>query len=210
MRSDFGRRIAQRRGELGLSTRQLEAAAGLGRGYVEYLESANSPNAGVETLARLASALHTSAEALTGSDVNVAPGRHAPAHHARLSTLSAEECSALLGERGIGRIVFVAPRGPVALPVNYTVIDGDVVFRTAADNTIDTNSSDAPVSFEVDHIDEASGEGWSVLLTGRLHRFEGAPEALKENDPTPWASGDRPVLLRLTPSERSGRRISAS
>jgi hypothetical protein len=97
----------------------------------------------------------------------------------------------------------------VALPVNYTVIDGDVVFRTATDNAIDQNSSDAPVSFEVDHIDEVSGEGWSVLLTGRLHRFDETPDPGGDNDPVPWAGGDRPVLLRLTPRERSGRRISA-
>ena len=47
---------------------------------------------------------------------------------------------------------------PIALPVNYLVIDGGMVLRTGAETS---------ASFEVDRIGDASREGWSVLLTGR-------------------------------------------
>jgi hypothetical protein len=63
------------------------------------------------------------------------------------------------------------------------------------------------VSFEVDHIDEALREGWSVLLTGRLQLVDDEPA--EPDGPHPWAGGDRQVLLRLVPSGRSGRRIVA-
>ena len=58
----------------------------------------------------------------------------------------------------------------------------------------------------VDRIDETSGEGWSVLLTGQLRPVS---DHTQENEPVPWAGGDRPVLLRLITADCSGRRIVA-
>ena len=66
------------------------------------------------------------------------------------------------------------------------------------------------MSFEVDRVDEAMSEGWSVLVTGRLRRV--SPDELRRLENLgvePWAGGPRSVYLRLELREVSGRRIRA-
>jgi Pyridoxamine 5'-phosphate oxidase len=69
-----------------------------------------------------------------------------------------------------------------------------------------------PVSFDVDHMDDALGMGWSVLLTG---------DAVLISDPAelervvalhiePWAGGDRPLYVRFRAREVTGRIIQPS
>jgi nitroimidazol reductase NimA-like FMN-containing flavoprotein (pyridoxamine 5'-phosphate oxidase superfamily) len=48
----------------------------------------------------------------------------------QLGSLSEEECQTQLARGQIGRVVFVDGRGPAALPVNYRVLNDDIVFRT--------------------------------------------------------------------------------
>jgi pyridoxamine 5'-phosphate oxidase-like protein len=57
----------------------------------------------------------------------------------------------------------------VVFPVNFRALDGDVVFRSGHDGSVGQLAPDEPVSFEVDHIDDAMSEGWSVLATGTVH-----------------------------------------
>jgi hypothetical protein len=54
--------------------------------------------------------------------------------------------------------------------VNYRILEGDILFRTAEQTSLATVSDAEPVSFEVDRLDETMSEGWSVLVTGRIHR----------------------------------------
>jgi nitroimidazol reductase NimA-like FMN-containing flavoprotein (pyridoxamine 5'-phosphate oxidase superfamily) len=177
--------------------------------YVEYLEeeAAYVPLIGVS---RLASALDTSVDELTGGAVQVPPGQHRPAAGATLETLSERECRVLMGAGGVGRFVFTTRRGPVAIPVNYRMVEGDVVFRTAEDTSLTAVSGAEPVSFEVDRLDDAMSEGWSVLVTGRVRRV--SPDELRQLETLriePWAGGERTVYLRLEPREVTGRRIRA-
>jgi transcriptional regulator with XRE-family HTH domain len=207
---DLGRRVAERRRELDLSREQLAERAGMDPGYVEYLEerAARVPIAGVGSLAR---ALDTSTDELLGGAVEQPPGRGRPASHPKLETLSEEECTRLVGEGGVGRFVFTTDRGPEAVPVNYRILDGDVVFRVAADTTPAAVSDMEPVSFEVDHVDEAMSAGWSVLVTGPVRRV--SPDEfrrLEDLGVEPWAGGQRSVYLRIEQRGVSGRRIRAS
>ena len=97
------------------------------------------------------------------------------------------------------------------MPVNYRIMDGDVVFRVAADTSLAAVSDMDAVSFEVDHVDEAMSAGWSVLVTGRVRRV--APDEfrrLEELGIEPWAGGQRSVYLRIEQRNLSGRRIRAS
>jgi nitroimidazol reductase NimA-like FMN-containing flavoprotein (pyridoxamine 5'-phosphate oxidase superfamily) len=205
-----GRRVAQRRRDLGLSREQLAERARMAAPYVEYLEdqTARVPYASV---ARLALALNTSAEELLGGAAELPPGQRGPAGQPRLETLSERECRRLLAAGGIGRLVFIADRRPVALPVNYRMLEGDVVFRTAEGTSLTGVSDAEPVSFEIDRVDEAMSEGWSVLVTGRLRRV--SPDELRQLEKLgvePWAGGQRSVYLRLEPREVTGRRIRTS
>ena len=55
------------------------------------------------------------------------------------------------------------------LPVNFAVTGKTIIFRTAPD-TLLALYADAPVSFEVDRLDEALHQGWSVLVHGHSTR----------------------------------------
>jgi nitroimidazol reductase NimA-like FMN-containing flavoprotein (pyridoxamine 5'-phosphate oxidase superfamily) len=83
-----------------------------------------------------------------------------------LRTLSPAECFGLLELGGIGRVGFAAADGITMLPVNFAVTGKAIIFRTAPD-TLLAFYANGQVSFEVDHIDEALGAGWSVLVHGR-------------------------------------------
>ena len=138
------------------------------------------------------------------------PGQRGATANPTLTRLSAEECIALIAPGGVGRMLFVEPgRGPVAMPVNYRMDGADVVFRTGAGTGIVGSIRQGPVSFDVDHLDEALGEGWSVLVTGTASVI---------NDPSEleraaglgvevWAGGDRPVYVRLRVRQVTGRAI---
>jgi nitroimidazol reductase NimA-like FMN-containing flavoprotein (pyridoxamine 5'-phosphate oxidase superfamily)/plasmid maintenance system antidote protein VapI len=204
---DVGRRVARRRQELGLSRKQLAEAAGMSPGYVEYLEERPAevtPNA----LLRLAQVLQVSVAFLLGEGVGLPPGRGGAGSHPVFETLSTEECDGLLSPGGVGRVVLVGERGPVAIPVNFSLLDGDVVFRTAAGSSA-AAADGQEVGFEVDRIDDAMREGWSVLVTGRARRLVDPEEMARARalGVEPWAGGDRDVYLRLTPDQVSGRRI---
>jgi hypothetical protein len=65
------------------------------------------------------------------------------------------------------------------------------------------------VSFEVDRIDEAMSEGWSVLVSGRAQRVEDRTELgkLALVGIEPWAGGQREAVIRIEIDEISGRAI---
>jgi transcriptional regulator with XRE-family HTH domain len=206
---NLGRRIAQRRRDRGLSRKDLAHRAGMAESYVEYVEE-EAAYVPLISVSRLALALDTSVDELLGGAVELPPGQRRPAAGASLEALDERECRALLAAGGVGRFVFTAPRGPVAVPVNYRMMEGDIVFRTAEETSLTDVSDAEPVSFEVDRIDDAMSEGWSVLVTGRVRRV--SPDELRQLETLriePWAGGERTVYLRLEPREVTGRRIRA-
>jgi hypothetical protein len=90
-------------------------------------------------------------------------------------------------------------------------MDGDdVVFRAGRQVSI-ADAVRQQVSFDVDHIDDALSEGWSVLLSGTA-RIITDPAELRHATALgiePWAGGDRDVYVRLSASQITGRRIRA-
>ena len=127
----------------------------------------------------------------------------------QLEALTSEECRAQLTGARIGRVVFVDGRGPVALPVNYGMFDGDIVFRTAAASSLLASTYVDRVGFEVDEIDERRHEGWSVLATGsaRLVTDETELRSLQRLSVTPWAEGPRTQYVRIIVRTIAGRRL---
>ena len=126
-----------------------------------------------------------------------------------LRALSPEECLGLLEPGGVGRVGFMSAEGIVMLPVNYAIAAKTIVFRTAPDTLLAAHAN-GPASFQADRLDEASREGWSVLLQGRAHIVTGEHEVRsleRETRLEPWADGARDVWMRLIPVRISGRRI---
>jgi len=130
-------------------------------------------------------------------------------HEHALRTLSPAECFGLLEPGGIGRVGFAAADGIMMLPVNFAVTGKTIIFRTAPDTLLAIYAS-GPVSFEVDHLDQAHREGWSVLVHGRAHKVTDEPAVKRLEDRThlePWAGGARDVYVRIAPTRISGRCI---
>jgi nitroimidazol reductase NimA-like FMN-containing flavoprotein (pyridoxamine 5'-phosphate oxidase superfamily) len=205
---DLGRRVTERRHEVGLTREDVALRAGMNSGYLDYLE--HSPDAALTpgALLRLAAALETTPEFLRGGHVDRPPGPGRAGPHPHLDVLSREECELYLAAGGVGRFVFLAPQGPVALPVNFRYLDGDVLFRTRSRGTL-AAAAGTTVSLEVDQIDEAMSEGWSVLVTGRA-RLVDDPTELEQAAKLgiePWPGGRREALLRIETEAISGRRI---
>ncbi|MGW2782444.1 helix-turn-helix domain-containing protein [Streptomyces populi] len=208
---DVGRRIAARREELGLSQEDVAVRAGIAVGYLRYLEHRPTAAPGASALIRLADALGTSVAALHGGDVELPPGVGRAAAHSELVELDPEECRARLSTHGVGRIALHTPEGLAVLPVNYSVVDGSVSFRTAP-GSAPAMAVGARVAFAVDHIDEALSQGWSVLVRGRGRAVTG-PDAVRRLDALahsrPWAGGaERDLWVRVDEEGISGRRIA--
>ena len=132
-----------------------------------------------------------------------------------LEELDDAECLRLISPGGVGRLVFTGRYGPTVLVVNYKMFQGSVVFRTAHDSTTDEDlrtgigNAEYRVAFEVDHLDSASREGWSVLVQGAAHHVESEDERAEvaRAGVEPWAPGERDLFVRVTPSRLTGRRI---
>jgi nitroimidazol reductase NimA-like FMN-containing flavoprotein (pyridoxamine 5'-phosphate oxidase superfamily) len=203
---DLARRVTHRRIELGLSIEQLADRAGIDAGYLAYFERSSDTALSGAALLRLAVALDTTPFALEGGQVDRPPGIGRAGPRPLLETLTTEQCEDHLSAGGIGRIVVSTGSGPAAFPVNFVFTGGAIVFRTSDGMT---DNLAGVVAFEVDHVDEAMSEGWSVLARGHARLIEDPAErlALAYLDIEPWAGGARLNLVSIVPEELTGRDI---
>ena len=132
-----------------------------------------------------------------------------------LQVLDEAECLRLISPGGVGRIAFVGSYDLTVLPVNYRLAGGAILFRTTPDGTTDEDlrtgidRGEYRVAFEVDHFDDDTREGWSVLVQGPAHHLDADDEqaAARQAGVEPWAAGDRSHFIRITPVRVTGRRI---
>jgi Pyridoxamine 5'-phosphate oxidase/Helix-turn-helix domain len=207
---DLSKRVARRRADLHLSKAQVAARAGMSLRYLEYVERypARPPTA---ALRRLAAALRTTPAALLGAGAQSPPGYGRVGGSPLVTKLTPTECRQLITAGGIGRIAFSTATGPVVLPVNFAVVAGTIVIRTAEGTAVEGHA-DEQVAFEVDHIDEALSQGWSVLVRGQAHRVAHPAELqIVRRDAAiwPWPGGDRDVYVRIIPDTITGRQIES-
>jgi nitroimidazol reductase NimA-like FMN-containing flavoprotein (pyridoxamine 5'-phosphate oxidase superfamily) len=206
--SDLGLRIRRRRQDLGLSPSALAQRTEMSEDYLCYVEQSPTASIGTGPLLRLAKALETTPEFLAGGAAHRPPGRGRPAPHRDLRTLTDEQCWAYLAPGGVGRVVFVDRGRPLALPVNFVCSGRSLLFRTT-EAMVESIAANSIVTFEVDQIDEAMSQGWSVLATGHIRRLRSEDELRKLRDlhVEPWAGGAREHGVQLDPYEISGRAI---
>jgi nitroimidazol reductase NimA-like FMN-containing flavoprotein (pyridoxamine 5'-phosphate oxidase superfamily) len=96
----------------------------------------------------------------------------------------------------------------VALPVNFEYTQGEVVFSTDEAKAATVEAGNV-VGFEVDRVDEAMSEGWSVIVTGHARQITDPVDRqrLASLDLVEWAGGDRHSLVAIKPDEITGRVI---
>jgi nitroimidazol reductase NimA-like FMN-containing flavoprotein (pyridoxamine 5'-phosphate oxidase superfamily) len=132
-----------------------------------------------------------------------------------IEELDEAESLRLISAGGVGRIAYMSRFGPAVLPVNYKWHDGAVVFRTARHSALDEDlqtgisGGDYLVAFEIDDIDVAGRQGWSVLIQGPAHHVEatGERKSATQAGVEPWPAGERELFLRIVPNRVTGRRI---
>ncbi|WP_245984318.1 helix-turn-helix domain-containing protein [Streptomyces tateyamensis] len=205
---ELARRVALRRGQLGLSREELAHQAGMAPRYLQLLEELGG-DFDTGGLLRLAAVLETTPRELLEGSTDGPPGQGAAAPRPILWKLEPEECRDRLGTHGVGRVALSTPAGPAVLPVNYTVLGGAIVYRTAPD-TVTAAAAGSEVAFEVDQVDEALRQGWSVLVVGRAERVT-EPDAVQllteQAAAEPWAGGKRDLWVRINPTRVTGRII---
>jgi nitroimidazol reductase NimA-like FMN-containing flavoprotein (pyridoxamine 5'-phosphate oxidase superfamily) len=126
--------------------------------------------------------------------------------------LTADECLRLLKSGVFGRIALTVPTGPDIVPINYSVVNDLIVFRTTPYSVLGTYGRNAQMAFEVDHVDYEYGTGWSVVARGRGDAITDSRELdviTSSWTPRPWASGQRNAYYGLRWTELSGRRLGA-
>ncbi|GII76707.1 hypothetical protein Sru01_16890 [Sphaerisporangium rufum] len=210
---DLGRRVARLRAEQGLSRDQLAERADMAPGFIRYLEE-HPCSLTPGTVLRLAAALDTTAAELLGGTAGRPPGGARAARRATLDRLETDECVRLIAPGGVGRVALADPAGPLVFPVNYRYHDGTVIFRTRPGGPLDAGARAAAagervtVGFEVDRIDDARREGWSVLVRGVADAVPPDEVAvLTAATVEPWAGDGRDLYVRVVPHHISGRRI---
>ena len=132
-----------------------------------------------------------------------------------LDRLDEAECLRLISPGGIGRIVYMGRYGLTVLPVNYKLHQGSILFRTGQDSPtgedLQTGIAHAEyqVAFEIDDINPAAHEGWSVLIHGPAHQMTTDAERalVEESGVEPWGPGPKELAIRITPDRIAGRRL---
>lgn len=199
---DLARHIVARREALGLDRETVAARAGMAPGYLQYIEQRGDARPTRAAIVRLALALETSLEALQGGSIR----REGPT---RLDSLEESACWEELSKGGVGRAVFDDPRGPVALPVNFTLMGNDVVFMTGEGSIAGAARSRQAMSLEADHLDEDSAEGWSVLAVGTAEEIDDteAIEAVRGAGLHTWPESATKAAVRIRVRQITGRSL---
>ena len=143
------------------------------------------------------------------------PGQAAEPAGPVLETLDEAECLRLVAPGGVGRLAYSGRFGLTVMPVNFRLHDGTIVFRTGLHSPTDEDlrtgiaGAEYRVAFEVDDVDTAAREGWSVLIQGSAHHVDTADEhaSMLEAGLETWAGGSREHFLRIMPTRITGRRI---
>jgi nitroimidazol reductase NimA-like FMN-containing flavoprotein (pyridoxamine 5'-phosphate oxidase superfamily) len=107
-------------------------------------------------------------------------------------------------------VAVATPDGPHIIPLNYSVVDESIVFRTSPFSVLATYGRDAKLAFEVDDFRENVQLGWSVVVRGRAEVITDPDEIAHIRQvwpPYPWADGPRNMHFRLTWQEVTGRTV---
>jgi uncharacterized protein len=125
-----------------------------------------------------------------------------------LELLTEDQARGLMATGEVGRVGLTIGALPAIFPVNYRMIDGSIVFRTAPGSKMSA-AAGAVVAFEVDDYQLADRSGWSVLAVGQAEVVNDLAMTIKVLDARlePFAEGRRTTIVRIEPTFISGRRI---
>jgi len=129
--------------------------------------------------------------------------------------LERSECARLLAVKagGVGRLGIVVEDQPAVVPVNYTMVDGDVVLRIGPGTILTTiRTYDTIVAFEIDDQPADGSAWWSVLVQGLAQEVTDPARLVvfRPGAPVPAILEPGESVVRIRPDVLSGRRFAAS
>jgi nitroimidazol reductase NimA-like FMN-containing flavoprotein (pyridoxamine 5'-phosphate oxidase superfamily) len=126
-----------------------------------------------------------------------------------LELLTEEQALQLLAGGEVGRVGITLGALPAIFPVNYRLIDGAILFRTAPGSRMSAATEGAVVCFEVDDYQLADRSGWSVLAVGPAELIDDPDVESKVAVAglEPFVDGRRSTIVRIAPMFLSGRRL---
>ncbi|UPK75736.1 pyridoxamine 5'-phosphate oxidase family protein [Nocardioidaceae bacterium SCSIO 66511] len=126
--------------------------------------------------------------------------------------VSREKCEEYLRSAIVGRLAYAGDGRIEIIPVNYVYRDA-VLIRTSPYGPLAALGPGVDgVAFEVDHHDDLTQSGWSVVVHGRIAAVTQTDELQRlwdEARPNPWAAGTRSLFLRVEPKSITGRQVRA-
>jgi hypothetical protein len=110
----------------------------------------------------------------------------------------------------LGRLAVVHGGVPEVVPVNFAVLDDEIIVRTGPGLLVRAAHGSGLAAFEADEWDDHTRTGWSVLVQGQLTEVVRRDQlALLAAVAVPsWAPGTRGHVLRLRATQLSGRRLA--
>ncbi|MES9504698.1 MULTISPECIES: pyridoxamine 5'-phosphate oxidase family protein [Streptomyces] len=121
-----------------------------------------------------------------------------------MSEVSGAEALWLLEGARSGRLVYVQRALPVIRPGRHLWGTGRLIVRAPAA----TGMLPSTVSYHVDEVDEATGKGWTVTVTGPVDIVSDPHEtAHYRRTLLGWAYGPHDSFLRLRPQSVAGFRL---
>lgn len=135
-----------------------------------------------------------------------------PAPASETVSLTVHDCWKCLETSSVGRVALVSSGDPEIFPVNYVPNFGTLIFRTGPGTKLSELQGGNPVAFEADGLNAYGTIAWSVVVKGTAELVEDAEE-LQEAAATslsPWEAGVKDQLIRIVPTDLSGRRFVIS
>ena len=123
--------------------------------------------------------------------------------------LDIHDCWKYLRSASVCRVALTAGGGPEIFPVNYVPDNGTVVFRTGTGTKLDAVLGGNSVALEADGLNTYGTIAWSVIIKGTAKVVD-TQEAFQEAADaglSPWQAGSKEHLVRVTPTDISGRRF---
>ena len=121
-----------------------------------------------------------------------------------VTVLTQEECWDLLRSHELGRLGFHLLDQVHIVPINYTVDEDTLLFRTAEGNKLVGVVMHGDVVLEIDEYDDDSA--WSVVVRGTARLLDEHSAHRADNLPLrPWVDSPKYNVVEITPSEVTGR-----
>jgi len=122
-----------------------------------------------------------------------------------VSYLTTPQCWELLNSNEFGRLALSVSNQPEIFPINYTVQDDTLLFRTAPGTKLAALTVNESVAVEIDGHDDVGG--WSVVVKGRAHAAEWGVdfEEAQVAGLRPWVATHKPVFVRVQSLSITGR-----